>query len=142
MAAATPAPAAATTPKALASTESELPGLTITVQELKRGPNALTLKFVLKNQQNFLSMVSTLSDGKTFSDVGGVHLIDAANKKKYFVIRDAEGECVCSRNLGSMNAGSQTGVLWAQFPLPPDDVQKITVEVPHFPPLEDIPISR
>jgi hypothetical protein len=68
-------------------------------------------------------------------------LIDGTNKKKYFVMRDGDGACLCSRNVPAIATGSQA-VLWAKFPVPPDDVQKITVEIPHFPPFEDVPLTR
>ena len=32
--------------------------------------------------------------------------------------------------------------LWSKFPAPPEDVQKISVVVPHFGPMDDVPISR
>jgi hypothetical protein len=141
----TPAPASQPAPSstALPSTQGEFPGLTLTVQELKRSSNALTLKFALINQSNnnFGFGYSFGEGDKEFGSVGGIHLIDAANKKKYFVVRDADGSCVCSRNIANIAAGSQS-VLWAKFPAPPDDVQKITVEIPHFPPFEDVPITR
>ena len=79
--------------------------------------------------------------GGDFGTISGIHLIDAANKKKYFVVRDTDKACVCSSNIANIAAGSQS-VLWAKFPAPPDDVQKITVEIPHFPPFEDVPITR
>jgi len=56
-------------------------------------------------------------------------------------VRDTAGTCVCSRDIGNISAGSQL-LLWAKFPAPPDDVQKITVVFPHFPPIEDVPITR
>lgn len=144
-AAAQPAAQAAPPPSAnaLPSTQGEFPGLTLTIQELKRSSNALTLKFALINQSNnsFGFGYSFGEGDKEFGNVGGIHLIDAANKKKYFVVRDADGSCVCSRNIANINVGSQS-VLWAKFPAPPDDVQKITVEIPHFPPFEDVPITR
>jgi hypothetical protein len=31
---------------------------------------------------------------------------------------------------------------WARFPAPPDNVVKIGVVVPHFVPLDDVPLSR
>jgi hypothetical protein len=30
----------------------------------------------------------------------------------------------------------------AKFPAPPDDVQKIGAAIPHFLPLDDVPLSR
>jgi hypothetical protein len=138
-----PAPQPAPTPNsnALPSTQGEIPGLTLTIQELKRSSNALTLKFVLQSKGGFAIQYGWGESDKEFGNISGIHLIDAANKKKYFVVRDADGSCVCSHDIASIAAGSQS-VLWAKFPAPPDDVQKITVEIPHFPPFEDVPITR
>jgi hypothetical protein len=33
-------------------------------------------------------------------------------------------------------------VLWAKFPAPPDSVTKIGVVMPHFVPMDDVPISQ
>jgi hypothetical protein len=139
----TPQPAPIPSSNALPSTQGEFPGLTLTVQELKRSSSALTLKFALINQSKdgFAFGYSFGEGDKEFDSIGGIHLIDAANKKKYFVVRDTDGACVCSRNIANIAAGSQS-VLWAKFPAPPDDVQRITVEIPHFPPFEDLPITR
>lgn len=140
------APAPAATPQWLASTQGDYPGITVAVQELKRGPYALKLKLVVINQsqENFDSdNIGSLDSGGYYS-IGAAHLIDMTNRKKYFVVRDHDGNCLCSRgdpSLPRINARSQF-VLWAEYPLPPDDVQKISVEVPHFPPMEDVPISR
>jgi hypothetical protein len=136
-----PQPTPTPSSNALPSTQGEFPGLTLTVQELKRSSNALTLKFVLQAKDGFAFHYDFGEGGKEFGSIGGIHLIDAANKKKYFVVRDADGACVCSSNIANIAAGSQS-VLWAKFPAPPDDVQKITVEIPHFPPFEDVPITR
>jgi hypothetical protein len=138
-----PQPAPTPSSNALPSTQGEFPGLTLTVQELKRSSNALTLKLALINQSknDFAFSYSFGEGGGDFGTISGIHLIDAANKKKYFVMRDTDGACVCSRNIANTAVGSQS-VLWAKFPAPPDDVQKITVEIPHFPPFEDVPISR
>jgi hypothetical protein len=138
-----PAPQAARTASAnaLPSTQGEFPGLTLTSQELKRSSNTLTLKFVLQSKGGFAIQYGFGESDKEFGNISGIHLIDEANKKKYFVVRDADGACVCSHDIANIAAGSQS-VLWAKFPAPPDDVQKITVEVPHFPPIEDVPITR
>jgi hypothetical protein len=141
----TPAPASQPAPSstALPSTQGEFPGLTLTVQELKRSSSALTLKFALINQSknDYAFHYDFGEGGGDFGTISGIHLIDAANKKKYFVVRDTDRACACSSNIANVPVGSQS-VLWAKFPAPPDDVQKITVEIPHFPPFEDVPISR
>ena len=73
--------------------------------------------------------------------VGAVQLVDPVGKKKYFVARDAEGKCVCSRGIPDVAPHSRLS-LWAKFPAPPDDVQKISIVIPHFQPLDDVTISR
>jgi hypothetical protein len=125
----------------LASTQGEFPGITVAVQELKRSSNTLTLKFTVANQSNRAFPAYYQFHEKEAHSVDGIHLIDPVGKKKYFVVRDSDGACLCSREIQEVAPGGQS-VLWAKFPSPPDDVQKMTVEIPHFPPLEDVPVSR
>jgi hypothetical protein len=124
-----------------------LPGIRTEVQELKvTSGGTVTLKFALVNNSS-----KSMGFGYTFGDpgheikdhgsVGGVNLLDAAGKKKYFVARDSENNCLCSRGLSNLEPGTRLSY-WAKFPAPPDDVKKITVEIPHFTPMEDVPISR
>jgi hypothetical protein len=106
----------------------------------------LTLKFRLVNEGD-----KKLDFGYDFGDsalgatdsgtIGGIHLLDEKNKKKYFVIRDEKQVCVCSRGLKSVEAKGSAN-LWARFPAPPDGVEKISVIVPRFLPLDDVPISK
>ncbi|HJT16544.1 MAG TPA: hypothetical protein VJ853_04120, partial [Thermoanaerobaculia bacterium] len=74
-------------------------------------------------------------------DVSGVTLVDPVNKKKYFVVVDTEKNCLCSRKVNSIDANSKVN-LWAKFPAPPPDVQKVTIAIPHFQPIDDVPISQ
>jgi len=121
--------------------QGEYPGITATIQELKRSSNTLTLKFVMANKSN-QSFATYYNFFETQAhSVDGIHLIDPVGKKKYFVVRDSDGACVCSREVQAIAPGAQS-VLWAKFPAPPEDVQKITVEIPHFPPFEDVPVSH
>ena len=139
-------PTAAAPPTGIASAEGEQSGVTLVVQELKRtSGGTVSLKFSVTNASN-----ATVDYGynygennrtSDFASVGGVVLVDEANKKKYFVVRDSEGQCVCSRGLKDQHAG-ETRNLWARFPAPPDDVQKVSVVVPHFSPMDDVPLSR
>jgi hypothetical protein len=140
-AAAAPAPAGPA--GALAKTDGEYPGATVTVTALQRGPNTLTLKFVIANgaNDNFGFGGKFGEANSDYNSIAGVHLLDGTAKKKYFVQRDADGACLCSRNIEGIPPHGQS-TLWAKFPAPPDDVQKITVEIPHFIPMEDVPIGR
>ena len=62
-------------------------------------------------------------------------------KKKYFVARDSENKCVCSQKVHDISKGSRAN-LWAKFPAPPDDVPRISIVIPHFSAMDDVPLSR
>ena len=87
------------------------------------------------------AFVDPSHDITDFGGIGGVHLIDPVGKKKYFVARDSEGKCVCSQKVADIPKGSRAN-LWAKFPAPPDDVQQISIVIPHFSPMDDVPLSR
>jgi hypothetical protein len=144
---ATPAAPAAPAAVVIATAEGEKAGTRVDITELKRsGDNNLTLKFAMVNDgPDKLGFGYDYGDPqnsiKDFSSIAGVTLVDGANKKKYFVVRDTENSCLCSRDLKDIPAKSRANV-WAKFPAPPDDVQKISIVIPHFGPIDDVPISR
>jgi len=72
--------------------------------------------------------------------VSGVYLIDGVNKKRYLVMRDADGKCICFDTLTYVEPKSSVTV-WAKFPAPPADVGKMTVIVPLFLPLDGVTVS-
>jgi hypothetical protein len=131
----------------IATADGEKAGTRVEITELKRSSdNNLTLKFAMVNDgPDRLGIGYDYGDPqnsvKDFSSVAGVTLVDGANKKKYFVVRDTENSCLCSRDLKDIPAKSRANV-WAKFPAPPDDVQKISIVIPHFGPIDDVPISR
>jgi len=142
--AATPSSSAA---GGVATADGEQSGVTVTIKELKRASGGIVnMKFSIVNASdkpvrfgyNFGDHDHEIRD---FDSVGGVQMIDPVGKKKYFVARDSEGKCVCSQGVKDINAGSSTN-LWAKFPAPPDDVQKISLVIPHFTPMDDVPISK
>jgi hypothetical protein len=129
----------------LATSDGDKPGIRVEVLELKRtSGNTVNLKFAMINDSDKDMAISyDYGEGKTgdFGSVAGAHLIDAEGQKKYFVVRDTEGACLCSRGLSDIKPKTRSN-LWAKFPAPPDEVQKITVVIPHFTPMDDVPISR
>jgi hypothetical protein len=145
-AAAQPAPAAAQG-AAIATADGETSGVRAEVTELKRtSGGTLSLKFAMINDSdttvsfdyNFTDPAHSVAD---FGGIGGVHLIDPVGRKKYFVARDSEDKCVCSQKVASIPKGGRAN-LWAKFPAPPDDVQQISIVIPHFSPMDDVPLSR
>jgi len=140
-----PAPQAAPAKPALASADGEKPGSRIEVQEFKRvSGGTVMFRFAMINDSDqTLNVGYDFGSGSTadFGTVAGVHLIEPVGKKKYLVIRDSENKCDCSRGVRDIAAKSRVN-LWARLPAPPDNVEKITVVVPHFSPMDDVPISR
>jgi hypothetical protein len=142
------APAPAAPAGVIASTESDQGGVRIDITELKRSSGGtVNLKFVITNNGDkyFSTASERLADHETSSDyrsVSGIHLVDPVNKKKYFVVRDAEKNCLCSQDVADVKEGGGRTTLWAKFPAPPPEVQKITIQIPHFQPIDDVTISQ
>lgn len=148
----TPAPAAAAPARpagapAIATADHETPGIRAEVTELKRGSGGtVSLKMALVNDSDkAFSLGYDLGDpaqgAADYAGIGGVHLIDPVGKKKYFVARDSAHKCVCSQPVATIAAGSRANV-WAKFPAPPEDVQQISIVIPKFSPMDDVPLSR
>ena len=139
------APVAVLSSAAIASADGEQQGRRVEVTELKRlSGGTLSLKFTLINDSDELAFHDAYGEAgysKDFGSIGGVALMDTVGKKKYLVVRDSDDACLCSRNIPNVAKGSRLN-LWAKFPAPPDDVKKISVSIPHFAPLDDVPISQ
>lgn len=139
--------ATAAAPAGIASADGEASGVKVVVQELKRtSGGTLSLKFTITNgSEKRLGTGYAFTDKEheiaDFNSVGGVNLVDEAGKKKYLVVRDTAGKCVCSQDVKDIAAGATIN-LWARFPAPPDSVQKISIVVPHFQPMDDVPIGK
>lgn len=128
----------------LATTESEQnPDVRLEVRELKRtSGGTVTLKFTIFNDSSEQFLISDQLGGITYGyNVSGVHLIDANGKKKYQVVVDSEKKCLCSNDLAYQMEPNAKLSLWAKFPAPPESVNNVTVVVPHFIPMEDVPVS-
>jgi hypothetical protein len=140
----------------IATAEGKTAGLSVEVTELKRASGGtVTLKFTVindsaepagldeladHNTKDYPGVVSVATEGMA---VGGVHLIDPVGKKKYLVARDSEGRCVCSSGvtLQYFPKGSRVN-LWAKFPAPPEGVERLSVVIPGFSPMDDVPLSH
>jgi hypothetical protein len=113
----------------------QAPGVRVEVRELKRtSGDTLTLRAVVVNNSDKKFRVA---DGTSLS-VPNIYLLDAANKRKYTVARDEKKKCICSPS-PEVKARSRAEI-WAKFGAPPEGVQKITVVIPLFAPLENVPI--
>lgn len=132
--------------KAIATADGESPDTRADIIELKRtGNDQLMLRFTIVNESTkpfFIGeRLADPSAQRDFGTVSGVHLLDNANKKKHFVLRDTEGKCVCSTGVKDIRP-KESIIVWARFPAPPDGTQKVTVVIPRFVPADDVAISR
>lgn len=128
----------------LAVAEGETAGVRAEVTELRRSSGGtVNLKFTLVNDstEQVGFGYAFVEKDKGYGDIGGVHLIDQTAKKKYFVARDSEGNCVCSRDQKDLPPGQKRN-LWAKFPAPPPGVKTISIVIPRFSPLDDVPVSE
>jgi hypothetical protein len=48
---------------------------------------------------------------------------------------------VCSQKVADIPKGGRANV-WAKFPAPPDDVAQLSIVIPRFQPMDDVPLSR
>ena len=133
---------AAQGPAALATAEGETPGLAVEIQELKRtAGDTVTLKLAFANSgQQEVKMDQFGGPGFNVWSLAGVTLVDIVGKKKYFTASDSDGKCLCSMDISALQPQARVN-LWAKFPAPPPDVQTISVMIPHFAPIDDVPLS-
>jgi hypothetical protein len=138
-AAAAPAPAV---PAVLASADGQDAGVRVEITKLKRSSgDTVTLNYVLVNDTDAdLNTYALMTAVDTHSS-DGVALIDAAGKKKYLVVRDSDNHCLCSANIRDLKPKTRVN-LWAKFPAPPANVQTVTVDIPHFQPMDDVPLGQ
>ncbi|MFC0600159.1 hypothetical protein [Streptomyces palmae] len=66
------------------------------------------------------------------SSVSGASLVDHAGRKRYLILRDTDGECLCTTGLVGIKPG-ESRPFFAQFPAPPDGVAKVDFQLPTMP---------
>lgn len=117
-----------------------------------KGPNGIEIAVhsAVRDQGGFVSVNGTVSNKgertfralewqsgetgiKSKSSIAGATLIDTAGKKRYLVLRDTDGQCLCSTGLTGIKSGESRPV-FAQFPAPPKNVQNVEFHVPSMSP--------
>lgn len=132
----------------LATASGAEPGTQLTVHELRRSDeDTVRLVFTVANhgpgQWVFLNRFTEpgLVRDKSISEVSGAYLIDQDANLKYLVLRDTENACICSERVPTVLNEERQFTAFAEFPAPPEKVKSVTVVVPLFNPLQDVPIS-
>ncbi|WP_274919029.1 hypothetical protein [Streptomyces sp. WZ-12] len=82
---------------------------------------------------NAIDWRSNETELKSRSSLSGATLVDKAGKKRYLVLRDTNGECLCTTGLSGLLPG-QSRPVFAQFPAPPAKVTEVDFQLPTMPP--------
>lgn len=70
---------------------------------------------------------------KNGASIAGASLVDEQGKKRYLVLRDTTGRCLCTKFDGGVDSG-KTVDWFAQFPAPPEGTNKVSFQVGGMPP--------
>ncbi|WJV46480.1 hypothetical protein [Streptomyces flavofungini] len=111
----------------------------------------LTVKSAVRDEGGFVTVSGTVTNNgsrffaaanwrgeerelnKNGSSVAGANLVDGKGKKRYLVLRDTEGRCLCTKFTGGVKPG-QTSEWYAQFPAPPEGTTAVSFQVGAMPP--------
>ncbi|MEU3037333.1 hypothetical protein [Streptomyces griseoaurantiacus] len=114
-------------------------GITLAVTSAKRtdGGFVTVEGTVTNNTDNTWIAASWRGDerelAKNGASIAGATLIDPQGKKKYLILRDTSGRCLCTQFTGGVRQG-ETSSWFAQFPAPPEDTTKVDFQVGAMPP--------
>ncbi|MDX3239289.1 hypothetical protein PV392_27110 [Streptomyces sp. ME03-5709C] len=132
------APASSSPTQVIAQMKGE-GGVTVTISRAVRDASGfVTVEGRLTNEGtetfNAISWVGPEVDvQKSGASVAGAVLVDSVGKKRYYVLRDTEGKCLCTMGLTLIKPG-ETRPLFAQFPAPPEGTTEVEFQLPTMPP--------
>ncbi|MFI6058522.1 hypothetical protein [Streptomyces sp. NPDC051286] len=113
-------------------------GMLLVINEVKRDSGGfVTVQGELKNQGDAAVNPSVWSGSesvivsKNLNSVGGAMLVDKAGKKRYYILRDTDGRCLCTVGMTAVQPGSSLPV-FMQFPAPPSTTTEVDFSLPTF----------
>ncbi|GHH40521.1 hypothetical protein [Streptomyces candidus] len=120
--------------------------------EVKGGDNhTLTINSAVRDAGGFVTISGKVKNGKggfwnpadwkgtekelsgNSASMAGASLVDGVGKKKYLVLRDTDGRCLCTKFGGGFKAGEEKS-FFAQFPAPPATTTKVDFQIADLPP--------
>ncbi|MEU1333247.1 hypothetical protein [Streptomyces sp. NPDC005865] len=122
-----------------------------TLAEVKSNGITLTVTSATRDEGGFLTINGRVENGtsgiwvgsewrsdenelkKNGGSLAGASVVDQQGKKKYLVLRDTTGRCLCTKFQGGINQ-NQSVDWYAQFPAPPEGTSKVEFQVPTMPP--------
>ncbi|MFF3907654.1 hypothetical protein ACFYZJ_16995 [Streptomyces sp. NPDC001848] len=132
--------------------ESQAPPTDQVLAEVK-GENGLTLTVTSAKRENggFITVEGTVTNNtgspwvggdwrgdeqelaRNGGSIAGASLIDQKGKKKYLILRDTSGRCLCTQFSGGVKDGASSQ-WFAQFPAPPEGTNQVDFQVGSMPP--------
>ncbi|MFD7296017.1 hypothetical protein ACFV9W_22265 [Streptomyces sp. NPDC059897] len=124
-----------------------------TLTEVKSNGITLAVTSATRDQGGFLNITGTVTNGTSAlwlgtdwksdetelqgngGSIAGASLVDQEGKKKYLVLRDTQGRCLCTKFEGGIDQGKSTD-WFAQFPAPPEGTKSVQLQVPTMPPAQ------
>ncbi|MDX3764898.1 MULTISPECIES: hypothetical protein [unclassified Streptomyces] len=110
----------------------------LVVNEVKRDSGGfVTVQGELKNQGDAAVNPSAWAGtesvivSKNLNSVGGATLVDKAGKKRYYILRDTDGRCLCTTGMSAVQPGKSVPV-FMQFPAPPSTTTEVDLSLPTF----------
>jgi hypothetical protein len=131
--------------------ESGSPSVNQAIAEVKSNGITLTITSAKRDQGGFVTVNGTVTNGTSGIWIGaewisdetelksnggslaGASLVDEKGKKKYLILRDTSGRCLCTQFTGGVRQGA-TADWFAQFPAPPADTTNVDFQVGSMPP--------
>ncbi len=104
--------------------------------------DVLTLRFKIRNTGSKRTLVEFY-----YKDC---YIVDAVNQKKYFPLKDSEGQFIAGpkekeweggRFRFTFDSGSSAG-FWVKFPVPADNPETVDIHVPGFFPFEEVSLEQ
>ncbi|MFJ6778307.1 hypothetical protein [Streptomyces yangpuensis] len=125
-----------TAPTQVLATVNGESGMVLTINKAARDAGGfLTIEGQLKNNGTAPYVNTAPWRGNELNasgvSVAGVTLVDKAGKKRYYVLRDTDGRCLCTTGLNIIEA-NQTMPFFAQFPAPPSSTAEVDLSLPTF----------
>jgi len=110
----------------------------LVINEVKRDSGGfITVQGELKNEGDTPVNPSAWAGNETIivnqnlNSVGGATLVDTTGKKRYYILRDTEGRCLCTTGMSAIQPNKSVPV-FMQFPAPPATTTQVDFNLPTF----------
>jgi hypothetical protein len=117
--------------------------ITVTPVTLRRAGDLVELELTARNEDEdtVANLVDSLGTaGSLFLE--SVSLIDPEGAKRYLVVYDDAGQCLCTTFAGGLTVQpGGTGFVRAVLTAPPPEVESVTVDLPRVGAFPDVPVS-